>query len=394
MRIALFLDSWWRDAYSIIPLKLELEKQGQIVDVVPFTLWNEYLQLIQPDHAVLNHAIGERNRKIIDIMRRHEGTVSVLPTEGRPNTQAQVDWYSSQDGLVDWIFHWSSQTEKGFKKTSGSITGCPRFLVYNEPVDKEMILHKHGLNTNRKTLLFATSFPQAKFHNINSQFNKKDWKDLSVPFDPDDVAKSEYSARGRALLLLSILAEETDYQIILRPHPMEDTRWWERFMPPSAHLITQEFVHNLIGSSDVVINRAGCMTTMEAWLANTPVLSVNYLENNLLSGPAKEVWNIQAHKRYYLNVLGNIPTEAEKQPVKILKKYGLLKENAVTAISDKIIEFGETASNKLSLPNLQQWSKILIEHNDRVIVPIPGFHPGKDAAKFRVDNLSWQLKEI
>lgn len=397
MRIGLFVDSYWRDAPGNVLLKIHLEKLGAIVDLVSFDLWQQYLQLIKPNHIVLNHAIGNRNKAIIKEIRKHGGTISVVPTEGRPNTKTQVDWFAQQSG-IDYVFHWSSQTKNALKHIPGDIYGCPRFELYHhEPLIDSRIstLQRHSL-LDKPTILFATSFPQAKFNFQSISFNRNDWNDLEVPFDADETAQNESVARNESLSLLRLIASGNKFQIILRPHPMEDTIWWERNLPDNVSIITQDFIHNLINASDIVVNRAGCTTTLESWILNKPVVSVSYTPGDLDSGAAKEIWNTQKCKSdniasaYSCITNGSYDIDINKRH---LKKYGLLKHNVCQRIAEKIIEIAGSGT-QVPLTNKREWMRIVLEHNDKYVYPHPGFHPGKIPTKYKMDNLINTIEEI
>jgi len=127
---------------------------------------------------------------------------------------------------------------------------------------------------------------------------------------------------------------------------------------------------------------------MEAWLLNKQVLSVQFLDNHDLSGPAKEVWDTQANTATsYLNAIGLVDNlKPENSTRTLLKKYGLLHRNAARTIAATIVEKFSSDSAKIPLKDRQGWAKILAEHSDKSVVPSPGFHPGKEASKFKIDS--------
>jgi surface carbohydrate biosynthesis protein len=391
--VGIFVDSYWRDSLGAVLVKNELEKQGLEVDLVPFSLWSEYLSLVPPSHVVLNHAIGRRNKMIVETVHSYGGTVSVLPTEGRPNTKVQTDWYGQQED-IDFIFHWSKQTLNAMKHVKGKVVGCPRFDPYvlsGIIEDSQVTKAKHGIDNEKKVLLFVTSFPQAKFYTANSEFNKKDWRDLGVPFDPVKVAEDEYKAREKALTLINLVSSYyPQYEIIIRPHPMEDSVWWERGLR-RGKIVSQEYIHNLLNIADIVINRKSCTTTMEAWLLKKPIISVSYSDETA-EGAAKEIWESSkqaSHPTEVFQFISN-PDGDDKNRTSLLKKYGMYRP-AAKRVAKEIAGFSGTDRIK-SYQNLAEWSRVLTEHNDKYVIPVPGFHVGKESARFHLDALSLRFK--
>jgi len=136
------------------------------------------------------------------------------------------------------------------------------------------------------------------------------------------------------------------------------------------------------------------MTTMESWLLGVPVISIA-MGLETASGVANELWNIQQLKTdNYVGLLDHLSRTQEKPeyPKKVLAKYGLLKKSPSKTIAKKITSEFLSDNNNVSLRELEEWSLILKEHNDRYVSPVPGMHPGKEAAKYKLDNLTYQLR--
>ena len=58
--------------------------------------------------------------------------------------------------------------------------------------------------------------------------------------------------------------------VIIRPHPMEDLSWWERFQYQlkletglNTYLISQEYIYNLLQIEDMWINKPHCTTHLD-----------------------------------------------------------------------------------------------------------------------------------
>lgn len=282
MRIAIFVDSRYRDTVSCLLVKKRLQElRDWDVLVVSIDLWQQVVQLFKPHVVVLNHAIGYRNQEIA----RYAQKTIVLPTEGRPNTKEQEQWFvDQQDGIADLYLSWNDHIASKFKKTRAVGVGCPRFDVHythTHLIDsKEKVRAKYGLKQNERVVGVFTSFPQAKFSYQDTQFNKQDWRDLGVDqistrTDPLVFAQQEMRERQRFMTAVDAMADENPFwQILVKPHPMEDVIDIQRWCDERGYkCVTQDTIYNVLAACDAVVNRVGCVTELDAMLQGIPVVS-------------------------------------------------------------------------------------------------------------------------
>ena len=125
--LILWADSRWRDSFGLALLSHELDKLDVPNLVVSFDLAQQVTSSLDKyvSGVVLNHTIGRRNQTIIKQTKRHEGSIFVLPTEGKP-TPENEQWFLENQKDYDLMFSW---TEK-FKPPRTEITGSPRFQIY------------------------------------------------------------------------------------------------------------------------------------------------------------------------------------------------------------------------------------------------------------------------
>jgi surface carbohydrate biosynthesis protein len=282
MRIAIFVDSRYRDTVPSLLVKKRLQQlRDWDVITVSVDIWRETMELYRPHVVVLNHAIGFRNQEII---RRAKYSV-VLPTEGRPNTVEQERWFvEQQDGKIDLFLSWNEHIAQQFKKTTAVATGCPRFDVHythsNLVDSKEKVRAKYGLDQNRPVVGVFTSFPQAKFSYQDTVFNQQDWEDLGVDKiggreNPLAFAQNEMRLRQRFMTAVDAMHDENpSWQLLVKPHPMEDVLGIQSWCDERGYVcITQDTIFNVIAATDAVVNRVGCVTELDAMLQSVPVVS-------------------------------------------------------------------------------------------------------------------------
>jgi hypothetical protein len=217
--------------------------------------------------VVLNHTIGKRNRQIIRQTKRVGGFVGVIPTEGKPTPENQQWFYNNSSGY-DRLFSWTEE----FTPPKTVVTGSPRFQIYNQYrhlIDsRQTVTDKYRLDRNKMNIVFVSAWPQAKFVYKNSKFNEQDWADLGRTGAQENAKRSmaELSEFGRYIYNFA----DGNSNIILRPHPMEDLGWWQKFQGDlfadtgqNSYLISQDYVFNLLAMADVWVTKKYCTTILD-----------------------------------------------------------------------------------------------------------------------------------
>lgn len=389
MKITIFADSRYRDSFGLAATKYWLNRLSPDAEVyvTAFDLWQHNLNLVKPDVVVLNHAFGVRNEAILRWAQQNRATSYLMFTEGRPNTEEQLEWYLSQRDKSDYVLAWSSWLGDMFD--NAVVTGCPRFDIYQSPYQKlieprEFVLDKYGLGPNKETILVTTSFPQAKFSYQGIQFNEQDWKDLGVTGisdrrNPTAFAKKEKLAQQlfKTQLAGMIAAANNKYNVIVKPHPMEPAREWERYCDENGFTIAPaDYVFNALSAANIVINRAGCLTTQDAWLMGKEVMQMNP-DDQELTGSSKEAFGI-----------GYRDTEARRE---FLHKYGFSTPNSSRLVAETILNTARPASIKRNIVDLIKWQTAQAEYDNSHVYPdLTSMHPVKAITSNVIKN--WELK--
>lgn len=402
VRIAIFIDSKYRDVFPAVVLEKELLKRTKNTDIllVSFDLWQEVMNFYKPDVVVLNHALGERNKEII---RRARYSI-ILPTEGRPNTLAQKQWYvEDQDGIPDLFLSWTDSMSEMFRKTEAVTTGNVRFdLYYDYPQlinTREEARAKLGLRDDELVFGLFTSFPQAKFAMSNTEFNAADWKDLGLTkvegmSDPGAYAKQEESDRLRFLSMAALIPLVTGGKLLVKPHPMEDVLLLQHWsQEQSGKFVSQDNIANVIAACDYVVNRRGCMTTADSLLMGVPVHEIG----DGGQGDAFENKSFSSHPEHFLYALQNRSTFGfleHSEGKDIVSLCGGLGGGAAIIaareISKRISGLGDT-SEHVSAEERESLERLIMTHSAKNVIPHPLALPiGKVPTKGYID--SWRRK--
>ena len=294
--ILIFVDSKWRDAKSMTSLSKKLNSLSVPTVLTSFDNWQTAIKL-QPRVVVLNHLMGNRNKDIASYVQSYGGKVAILPTEGRPNNKAIEKWFYSEDTDYDLWMDWNDSYSNSVSTSMASkhvVTGCPRFDVYSNGNHKSRTetLQLFNIPLDKTVCLVTSSFPQAKFALTSSRFNKYDWKDLGRT-DSDDNVLNEKRALDMFMSTIDLLVKsKLDYEFIIRPHPMESAWIWEQFCEKNSNctLITQLPIEDLLYSSDILVNRAGCITFYDGVLSGLEKIYTLNVDGRHLDGAELEAY--------------------------------------------------------------------------------------------------------
>lgn len=374
IRIIIFVDSRYRDTLACILVKKEIEKRLDAnVLLISVDLWEQAMSMFNPHVVVLNHVIGYRNRRIAAM----SDVAIVLPTEGRPNSNEQLQWYvSEQDGLSDLFLSWNSPVAKKFNKTEAVVVGAPRFDVYHTHTylidSREKVRAKLRLAQERPVIGVLTSFPQARYAHRSVAFNEHDWNDLGITKiknreNPTEFAQRELLARQRFLTAIANYSyEHSEYQFLIKPHPMEDVLSTMAFADRHGmSVVTQETVYNVISACDVVVNRKGCLTTADAWLMGKGVVSLGEYEDEGM-----------AVNETAPSTLSEIPATIANPSKYIdknyLKKIGVSTPAAASAASEIVrkIKKARLTKREYSIINMAALAKLMTLHSRQNGVPV------------------------
>jgi len=287
-RVVLLADHRWRDLPGLVAVKVHLEKLDPELDcrVVDIHLLEQSVELFRPHLVVVNHLHEPDRNKIFDTVRRRGGLIAVAITEGRGNNTALMEWTARgwPIRLCDLFLAWSEEFAQYLpSEVNRIVTGCPRLDYHYAPLkalvnNRERSCAMYGLDPDKPIVTVASSFPQAKFANYGADFLLRDWERLGKTKikgyeDPAHLAKSEMDAFLRFQGWLIALKRETGLQILVKPHPGEDVRFWQHFCDETGiRLMLGDYIFNLFAVSDVHVARVDCTTIPEAWMVGIPTV--------------------------------------------------------------------------------------------------------------------------
>ena len=300
MRIQLLCDQKWRDLPNLAAIKVQLEKLGHRVllsttkDAMPM------IRAFRPDCVVFNHLFGQRYRDLATVLRKAGVAIVLLPTEGvtHPCSLALMSGESTDYSLADMLLPWNQPvadmiTERwGGGEEKVPVVGCTRFDFYDPQfesavVSREKFCRRFDLDPNKPIITWATQYVFAHLHTSPAEREKflSDTADFGLDAffqrqrtTSDEVPAIHYDARGAAAeSVLKLVKAIPDAQVILKPHPAEDQKFYRRLIDECAsgnlRFCPQDYIWNVLNASEVHLHRH-CTTAVEAWNWNKPTIEM------------------------------------------------------------------------------------------------------------------------
>jgi surface carbohydrate biosynthesis protein len=400
-RILIFNDSKWRDLPANVLIKHHLEQSipDCYVQIVSFHLWNEAIQLFNPHLVVLNHILGKRNRAIASHVKRNGGNVAVLYTEGIVEFEGKEDVFRLQreTGYVDLFLCWNAVVS-GLVGDNSVVVGSPRFDFYTSPLNslidsRELFCDKYELNHDDPIIVCGDSWPSAKFSYSMRSFYQNDMSDLGDPF-PDEFPARQFKAQEHfKFLILSIKDTYPLTQIVIKSHPMSDYQQWQRWCKEHGVILVHgEYIFNVLNAADVYISKLGSITIPEAWLLNTPTITLGTeydtasSEEQLLLSPNTD----KVDGLHHLIEDALIDERGHDESInKYLKKWGMKGNDSVGLVSDELIELihGYPPS-----PNLGAFQQAVFKHDIQFSKAKADPFGNYDKTILQSDVRDWQRK--
>ncbi|MHC4181792.1 MAG: surface carbohydrate biosynthesis protein [Planctomycetota bacterium] len=378
-RILIFNDSKWRDLPANVLLKYHLENSipDCYVQIVSFHLWNEAIHLFNPHLVILNHILGKRNKSIASHVKRNGGNVAVLYTEGIVEFKGKEDVFRLQQDAnhVDLFLCWNDVVAD-LVGGNAVVVGSPRFDFYTHPLKKlidsrGLFCDKYNLNHDDPIIVCGDSWPSAKFSYSMRSFHRNDWRDLGNVKadkweDPDKFAEYQFQAQEHfKFLLLSIRNEYPLMQVVVKSHPMSDYQRWSSWCKEHGiTLVHGEYIFNVLNAADVYISKLGSITIPEAWLLDTPTITLGTeydtasSEEQLFLSP-----NTDSVDGLHILIEDALVDELlirDEEVNAYLTKWGMNKTDSANVVVDELVNliYGKPPS-----PNLGSFQQAVFKHD-------------------------------
>lgn len=292
--IVILVDNKRRDLPASALIAEHVEKLGGTCVLAPLEAYRSVLQAYKPSLILFNHLLAMHLVEYSQRLRDIGVKVAVLPNEmllyhedfllfntRKRHPDTHVDIYLS------WgQFQKKALIENGYNpnKTKILVIGNPKFDFYFEPYSR-FYLTKDKEKSERPRVLLCTNFCFAVYQDAPKEevdrFFKL-WND-KVPIFKDykKAVNVCYKSRNKFIDFLDIIVRSEKYEITLRPHPGEDSKFYYKYLnalPENLrrHVSFDESssIYEQILNCDIEISCETCTTALESWLAKKPTIEL------------------------------------------------------------------------------------------------------------------------
>lgn len=323
--VIILVDSKTRDLDVATLIAHHLRDRGIECHLEPLEAFRAVLAAYRPKMIIFNHLMASHLVAWSQRLAEMGVLTAVLPNEGIFYDREQLEYYAGRHhngAHIDYFFCWNDIHRRAILdqglhgRAQVEVVGVPRFDFYFEPWSR-VIYRPKPEPAVRPKVLFCTNFGTAYFWKLPREQADKlfaPWKGrIGIYSEYWRSIEAQWNSRERAFGFLNALVEADKYEILLRPHPMEETSIYERWLEtlPAARRqhISMNATSNitpLILDCDLQISCETCTTALESWIAGKPTIELLFDRDQL--------WYFEEPAR------GNIPCSEPARLVELVDR--------------------------------------------------------------------------
>lgn len=291
--VVLLVDSKVRDLPVAALLAHHLQKKGLRAALEPLEAYQAALAAHRPRMIIFNHLTASHLAAYSQRLHAMGVLTAVLPNEGIFYDREDLVFNSGRhhtQAHIDCFFCWNHEHERGLREFGGQartrieVIGVPRFDFYFNPWSR-LYAPPPRRPGERPVVLVCTNFATAHYWELPRSEGDKffaAWKDRIPRYrNYWKSIEAHFTGRKRVLEFLQRLLESDRYQVVLRPHPREDTNFywqWMSHLPERQRqclrLDAESNITSLILGCDVEVSCETCTTALESWIAGKPTIEL------------------------------------------------------------------------------------------------------------------------
>jgi surface carbohydrate biosynthesis protein len=289
----ILVDSKVRDLDVAALIAHHLRGLGINCYLEPLEAFRAVLGAYRPGLIVFNHLTASHLVTWSQRLAEMGVLTAVLPNEGILYDRDVLRFNSGRyhnGAHIDYFYCWNEAHRdallaEGFDKgTRVEVVGVPRFDFYFEPWSA-LVERPQPIVSSRPKILFCTNFVVADYWELPREEGDKLfalWLDR-VPIYSNywPAIEAHWNARRKVLEYLQALIEADRYEIILRPHPMENPTFYQKWIEGLSdaerahlHFNRGSNISGLILDCDLEISCETCTTALESWIARKPTIEL------------------------------------------------------------------------------------------------------------------------
>jgi surface carbohydrate biosynthesis protein len=290
----ILIDHRTRDLMLGVLLAHHLEALGVTCHLEPLESYHGALAAFAPDLILFNHINSSHLVRYSRRLAQLNVLTAVLPNEGIIFDEDDIRYNSGKyhkGSHIDFFFCWNEKHRAGLLETGlgaghtrVEVCGVPRFDFYFEPWSR-LYRPSQPAKRQRPLILLCTNLAFARFHGLADADVDRffaPWKDRLLLYrDYRSLIQVQVREREKLLAFVRQLAACGKFDLVLRPHPREESSFYARFIAGldaeqqrRIRLDDYSNITDLILACDLEISCETCTTALEAWIARKPTVEL------------------------------------------------------------------------------------------------------------------------
>jgi len=228
---------------------------------------------ICPDIVILPQVQEESCREIASYVRKSGGLVCIIPAEITYSSKLNTSILNKQLeylNFFDYMFLPGKKMCKdlisyGFPKSRLFITGSPKIDIlvgeWKKFKSRKTICHRYNMPLKKKNICIFSTFIITPEEYIRKEEAYTGLVDSTVRLSKSILLlREKYSEAINKMCI-----DFPDYNIVLKPHPLEDGDWFATIKSPNFYIIRNESANNMMKSIDLLLHWNSTVAT-EGWV--------------------------------------------------------------------------------------------------------------------------------
>jgi surface carbohydrate biosynthesis protein len=301
--VVLLVDNKQRDLLADALIAHHLQKRGIRCHLEPLESYQGCLAAFRPEMIIFNHLTASHLAAYSNRLADMGVLTAVLTNEGimyEKEVLKLILGSHHADAHADLFLCWHGEMKKtmeelGFHhKTKIELVGVPRFDFYCHPWSW-MFQARQPAPRTKPQVLVCTNFALADYRAVPDAAEVffallKDR--IPIYKNYKELIEINYQSRLRLLEFLNETVRTKQWQVILRPHPIEqlgEYATWHQQLPPDVRanvvLDNSTNITRLILDADLLVTCETCTTALEAWIAGKPTIELVFSKHPVFYHP-------------------------------------------------------------------------------------------------------------
>jgi surface carbohydrate biosynthesis protein len=374
--VILLVDNKVRDLDGDALIAHHLRNLGIECHLEPLEAFRAVLAAYRPHMIIFNIMTASHLVEFSKRLAEVGVLTAVLPNEGILYDYEILRFLAGRHhsgAHIDYFFCWNDVHRRaikaeGFDHSTVEVVGVPRFDFYFEPWSR-VVRQKQPSQSGRPKILLCTNFIGARYWRLPKSEADK-WFSLwarEIPLFRNywQSVEAHWEGRNRFFDYVKALLATGQFDITLRPHPLEEAevykKWIDELAPQERERIQFNSGGNIFGlilDHDLEVSCETCTTALEGWIAKKPTIELLFKKDPLWFNEMHSRSNIPCDDPAKFPDLVNQQLQNPAQPEKAEIRRAHLETWCATPDGQSSLRVAKVIANAVNNMKAPDWSRL------------------------------------